>query len=170
MPISEKRLRVLIHFFKTRPMWGLIPIRIVFGSILFIHGATRLIEARHKTGAFIESLPGPASFAFVFGFALIEFVGGVLIIPGFLTRLAGGLLVIEMIISITIERLPFGFSGSGLSLELLLFAISGMLFLSGAGRFSVDRAIARRMLKVCPNVKHEAYVVAETIHTNFWLE
>ncbi|HBL39557.1 TPA: hypothetical protein DDZ10_02695 [Candidatus Uhrbacteria bacterium] len=170
MSISDVKLAALINLFKTRPIWGLIPVRIVFGSILFIHGATRLIEARQRSGALIEELPSEAAFVLVLLFAVTEFLGGALIIPGFLTRAAGFVLVVEMIVSITIERLPLGFSGSGLPFELLLFAVAGMLFLSGAGRFSIDRAIARRLLARAPNEKHEAYIVAETLHTRYWFE
>ncbi len=170
MSISEVKLAALINLFKTRPIWGLIPVRIVFGSILFIHGATRLIEARQRSGAFIEELPSEAAFVLVLVFAVTEFIGGALMIPGFLTRVAGFLLVIEMIASITIERLPLGFAGSGLPFELLLFSVAGMFFLSGAGRFSADRAIAKRLLRRCPSEKHEAYIVAETLHTRYWFE
>lgn len=154
----------LITLFKTRPIWGLIPVRIVFGSILLIHGAARLLEARQNSGAFIEELPGEAAFAFVLLFAIVEIVGGALIIPGLVTRFASFFLVLEMIVSITIEKLPLGWD-AGVGLELLMFATAGMLLLSGAGRFSLDRAIARRVLKRYPNVKHEAYVIAETIYT-----
>lgn len=170
MLITDAKQTALLNLFKTRPIWGIIPVRIVFGSILFIHGATRFIEARGRSGAFIEELPGEAAFVLVLLFAITEFIGGALIIPGFLTRAAGFVLVVEMIVSITIERLPLGFSGSGLPFELLLFAVAGMLFLSGAGRYSVDRAIARRLLAKCPNEKHEAYIVAETVHTRYWFE
>ncbi|MBI2485194.1 DoxX family protein [Candidatus Uhrbacteria bacterium] len=169
MVISERRLHVLMTLFKTRPVWGFIPLRIVFGSLLLVHGASRLIAVRQASGTFLADLPSETAYGIVLGFAVIEFVGGVLMIPGFLTRLAGFLLVIEMIVSITIERLPLGFEEIGLSFELLLFAVAGMFLISGAGRFSVDRAIAKRLLCHCPDEKHEAYIVAETIYTR-WFE
>lgn len=154
--------------FKTRPIWGFIPVRIAFGSILLMHGISRLLEARAPSSTFLADLPNEAAYGIVLAFAVVECVGGLLMIPGFLARFAGFLLVIEMIASITIERLPLGFEEVGLPFELLLFAVAGMFLISGAGRMSFDRAIARRLLCRCPDEKHEAYIVAETIYTRWY--
>jgi len=77
--------------------------------------------------------------------------------------------MVEMIFSIFSERIPLGFEGN-VGMELMLFAVASMLFFSGAGRFSVDRHIARRFLQKHPSKKWECYCIAETPHCEHWYE
>ena len=164
--MSTRKQKRLLTLFCTRPIWGLIPVRIAFGTIIALHGAKRLIEARQSTGAFIELIPSEAAFIIILLFAIVEFIAALMIIPGFLTRVAGFLLVVELAVSIIVERLPLGFGN--LQFELLLFVVANMLFMSGAGRYSVDRGIARKLLKKYPSQKHEAYTIAETPYCKWY--
>jgi len=167
--VTEKKARAWIQLFVTRPMWGLIPLRIAFGTILFIDAAQRLIHMHGAAGSFIEELPGPAAFVILLVFSILQFFGGVLIIPGFLSRMVGFVMVIELILSIFLERIPLGFHGN-IRMELIMFAVSTMIFFSGGGRFSVDRWIARRLLKHAPSKKWEHYLIAETPYCEKWYE
>lgn len=167
--MKEKHARTWIQLFVTRPMWGLIPLRIAFGTILLLDGAGRLIHMRGEVGSFIEELPGPAAFVILIVFSILQFFGGALIIPGFLSRVVGFVIVIELILSIFLERIPLGFQGN-IRMELMMLAVAAMLTFSGGGRFSVDRGIARRLLKDAPSKKWEHYLIAETPYCEKWYE
>lgn len=167
--MTIKKENFLLSIFVTRPMWGMISARITLGSMLLLHGASRLLIMRASPGTLLQELPGPISFAVLLLFSMVELLGGALIIPGFLSRLAGLMIVVEMAVSIFSERIPLGFSGD-IRLEILIFAVATMIFFSGAGRYSVDRWIARRLLKKYPNKKWEHYCIAETPYCEHWYE
>ncbi len=167
--MTIKKENFLLSIFVTRPMWGMLPARITLGTLLLLHGASRLFMMRVHPGTFLEILPGPVAFIILLAFSFVELLGGALIIPGFLTRLSGFMLLVEMASSIFSERIPIGFSGD-VRLEILIFSMAAMLFFSGAGRYSVDRWIARNLLKKYPNKKWEHYCIAETPYCEHWYE
>ena len=74
---------------------------------------------------------------------LLEVIGGIALLVGFLTRIASILFIIEMIGSTIIAKLPKGFVG-GYELDLLFIAISISLILTGPGRLSIEWNILRR--------------------------
>ncbi|MEK7105221.1 MAG: DoxX family protein [Patescibacteria group bacterium] len=167
--MTLKKEKLLFSLFVTRPAWGMIPARIMFGTILFLHGLQRLLMIRADAGTFLGELPGAAAFVILLMFSIVELLGGALIIPGFLSRIVGFTVIIEMIFSIFTERIPVGFVGD-VRLEMLLFSIAAMILFSGPGRFSVDRWIARKLLAKYPSKKWEHYVIAETPHCEHWYE
>ena len=167
MPVKKEK--VLFSLFVTRPAWGMVPARITFGTILLLHGLARLLMIKASPGTFLHELPGPVAFVILIIFSLVELLGGALIIPGFLSRLIGFVVVIEMIFSIFTERIPVGFPGD-VRLETLFFSFATLFLFSGGGRFSVDRWIARRLLQKYPSKKWECYVIAETPHCEHWYE
>lgn len=83
----------------------------------------------------------PASLALPVG--LLEVVGGIVLIVGLLTRIASILLMVEMIGSTFVAKLPKGFVG-GYELDLLLMAVAISLILTGPGRLSIEWNILRR--------------------------
>jgi putative oxidoreductase len=85
----------------------------------------------------------PAAMALPVG--LLEVVGGIALLVGFLTRVASILFIIEMIGSTIVAKLPKGFIG-GYELDLLLMAISISLLLTGPGRISVEWNVLKREL------------------------
>jgi len=85
-----------------------------------------------------------------------------LVISGFLGRVVGAIMVM-----VSISML---FNGGIVTSDVFIFAISVMLLMSGPGRFSVDRWIARRILERYPNQKKELYVLAETPYLDRWYE
>ncbi|MBU0531655.1 hypothetical protein KJ910_04175 [Patescibacteria group bacterium] len=84
------------------------------------------------------------------------------VIMGFLGRVVGAVMVM-----VAISML---FTSGIATTDIFIFAISVMLLMSGPGRFSVDRWIARRILERYPNPKKELYVIAETPYTDRWYE
>lgn len=94
-------------------------------------------------------------------FSLAVFVAAFLV-TGFLGRAIGGILVLATI--------PMFINGAIGAADALFFVISLTLLMSGPGRFSLDRYIARKILEQFPNHKKELYVIAETPFTDKWYE
>ena len=83
----------------------------------------------------------PPDLAILIG--LLEFIGGLAILLGFLTRIAAGLLAIEMIGSILLMKISNGFIG-GFELDLLYLAIMISLLITGPGFLSIEKNLLKR--------------------------
>lgn len=165
--MRPKHAKFWLYALGTRPMWGMLPLRIMFGVILVLEGLSRFVFFHENKAALLASLPSAWGYAILIGFSVIEILSGCLAIPGFLARFAGLCIVLEMTLSIAVERIPLAF-GRGLETQMLLLAIAGMMLFSGAGRHSVDHRLALRMLKNHPNRKKELYCVAEMPLCRWW--
>ncbi len=132
----DHAIRIILTVFATRPIWGLLPVRIAFGLLLVLESP--------------GSMFWPAC------------IIGLLVILGFLGRIVGAVMVLAAAAML---------AGGGIATDDLFFlAISIMLLMSGPGRFSIDRLIARRLLERYPNPKKELYVIAETPYIDRWYE
>lgn len=167
MKLSQKTGKVLTTLLATRPMWGMFPLRTIFGVMLILEGMSRFAIAKHNPEAIIGQIPGEWALVLVVIFSVIEIGSGLLSLIGFAQRLVGLLIVTEMSFVIFVERVPIDVSRD-LQTQILLFAIASMVLFSGAGRFSIDRYLARQLLKTFPNKKKELYCIAETPYTKWW--
>jgi putative oxidoreductase len=86
-------------------------------------------------------------FAVVSG--LIEFGGGIALALGLLSRLAGAAIFVDMMMAIVTVTWANGINAtgvkSGYELNLALGVLSLVIAIFGAGRFSIDALIARRL-------------------------
>jgi len=140
---------------------GLLLLRIFLGFIMVVHGTPKLIgPARQQMRSGMVQLGIPALlFDLV---ALLEFVGGIALIVGFLTRVASILFVLEMLGTISLylgklgrftpppemlqlmvtnsRRVMRGFiSGvGGWEFDLLILGASLVLLTAGAGSLAID--------------------------------
>src|SRR5262245_177327 len=128
-------------------LWVLLLLQLCLGLIFMAHGAQKLFGAFNGPGltAFTGSmarlgLPHPELWAWVV--ALVEFLGGVFIVFGFLTRVAALLIVVEMIGAIVLVNWKNGFfwTKGGMEFPLTLIVIALVLVITGPSPFSIDRA------------------------------
>jgi putative oxidoreductase len=119
--------------------------RIVTGWVFLWTGWGKLTHLPLVTENFANwGIPAPGLLApFVSG---VEFVGGIFLLAGFLTRISAGALGVVMIVAVkaaqweSVESLQDLF---GLE-EILYLALFLWLAIAGAGRISVDDALERR--------------------------
>lgn len=105
-----------------------------------IHGIPKLLDIPGTQNSF-ANMGLPPELAIIIG--LLEFIGGLAILLGIFTRIAAGLLAINMIGAILQVKLSKGFIG-GFELDLLYFAIMISLILMGPGNISIEKNILKR--------------------------
>ena len=124
--------------------WAPTILRIVAGIIFIPHGYQKLFGGMAKFTPYIVKLGFPftlAPTAFAYAAALAEFLGGILLIIGLLTRWAALFAGINMAIAVLKVHLHNGLTGSGgFEFPLALLAICVALVLMGGGKASMDRA------------------------------
>jgi putative oxidoreductase len=138
---------------------------LVLGVVFFAHGAQKALGwfggagFTGTMGFFTQGMHIPAPFAFLA--IMAEFLGGLGLIFGFLTRVAAFGVLVNMIVAILMVHSPNGLfmnwsgtqKGEGIEYHLLVLAITVVLMLHGAGAWSVDRILARRQVAPLGDVK-----------------
>lgn len=134
---------------KTWPVWFTLPIRFALGGIMFAHGAQKVLGTFGGPGfnAVINNPNTPFAFmrpAWLWwgAAALSEFVGGILIVIGLLTRVGAFFVACTMLTAIVGVHWPAFFGPNGIEYPLALLAMSFSLLISGGGMASFDMAIS----------------------------
>jgi putative oxidoreductase len=147
------------RLFETDEAWSSLILCVLLGLVIFPHGAQKVLGwyggfgFSGTLGFFTEQmhLPWVVAFLVIIG----EFFGSVGLLVGFLTRLTAASLAVIMLGAIATVHWPHGFfmnwfgkqAGEGFEYHLLVIAICAALVITGAGRWSVDGAIAKRSAK-----------------------
>lgn len=125
---------------------ALLVLRVVLGIVLVAHGAQKVFTyglagvtgSMTQMGAPLPSIVAPLVMA-------AEFLGGIAILVGFLTRIAAAGNILVQLGAIMLVHLPNGLMGQGgYELNLLILTMCVVLAVAGAGRFSLDDRVARR--------------------------
>ncbi len=137
---------------------GLIFMRIVLGALVLYFGAQKLFGAFGGLGfsGTVTDWEAKHHFHTAYSSALIfiEFIGGVCVLLGVLTRLAAFGLAFVSGVAAYLRAGDLGLYASAsvqdFGFQICLIAMSVMLLTSGAGNFSLDAILAKRMRKSKP--------------------
>jgi len=141
--------RLISRIFSTSKSWAPLALRVPIGVIFAAHGAQKLFGwfggyGLAGTGQWMDSIglhPGMLM-ALLSGGA--EFFGGLALLAGFLVRPAAAAQAIAMLVAIFSVHIDKGLfvTNNGYEYALALFAVTIALLFTGAGRLSVDAALA----------------------------
>ena len=122
-------------------------IRLIAGGSLAFHGYQILFGNIEGAGRFFESVGFEDGLLWAWIVGILEFVCGLLLAIGFLTRLAAGPIIVFMIVAIVTYHWENGYNWEARGIEYPLFwAIVVLHFLvRGGGRWSVDGLIGREI-------------------------
>lgn len=126
--------------------FGLLVLRVVVGIVFIAHGSQKIFEYTlpGTIGSFagmgvpLPEIAGPLV-------AFVELLGGILLVLGLLTRPVGILLAIDMLVALVLVHLSAGIwvADGGWEFVAVLGAAALAVAFTGAGRFSLDRAVLR---------------------------
>jgi putative oxidoreductase len=133
--------------------WVITIVRIVLGVVFFAHGAQMALGWFGGAGlqstvrVFRERLRIPAPLA-VLSIAA-EFLGGLGLIVGFLSRIAALGIAVVMIVAVVAVHRKFGFfmnwfgekQGHGIEYHVLVLTLALTVIIKGAGAFSLDQIL-----------------------------
>jgi putative oxidoreductase len=117
--------------------FALAVLRIVLGIVLLTHGKAKVFGGMAAHQQMVASLGMPDWMGYLS--AGTEFIGGILLITGLLTRFASIAVVIEMLVAIFRVHLKHGLTGpGGYEYPLLICTVAFGLIFFGAGPISLD--------------------------------
>lgn len=144
------------RFFGTEARWAPLVLRLVLGAVFFPHGAQKALgwfggHGWSGTVGFFSSMGIPAPMAALV--ILGEFLGAIGLLVGLGTRLAAAGIAAIMVGAIAMVHGEHGFfmnwfgaqAGEGYEYHLLAIGLAVALVVEGAGRFSLDRLVARAL-------------------------
>jgi putative oxidoreductase len=133
----------------TSPTWFTVPVRFALAAVMIAHGSQKVLGTFNGPG-FNTFIAGNTPFSFMrptwlwlTAAAFSEFVGGILIGLGFLTRVGAFFVACTMLTAVVGVHWNGGFfaSNRGFEFPLSLLGMALALLISGGGQASVDRAL-----------------------------
>lgn len=126
--------------------WGITVIRVATGIVFLMHGGQKLfVWGFGGVAVFMGKVGVPVPMLAGVVVTLAEFLGGLALVIGLLTRWSAILLAINMGVAILTVHLPNGFFlPEGFEFPLTLLAANAALALLGSGEASVDGLLAQR--------------------------
>jgi putative oxidoreductase len=115
-------------------------LRVALGGLFIYHGYPKMKDIGKGTGQWVKSIGLPAAVGPLA--AIAEFFGGIAVLTGTLTTVVAALFVLWTagLVWVSRVRIKKKFAG-GYELDILLLAVSLILFLLGGGVYSVDHLI-----------------------------
>ncbi len=144
----------MMWLFRTNGGVSALVLRVTLGAIMFCHGSQKVLgwfgghTFFQTLNMFTHQMHIPAPLALLVMAA--EFLGGIGLVVGFLTRVAAFGIGCDMAGAVLLVHWRFGLfmnwfgnqKGEGIEYHLLVIAICIVLIIRGAGALSVDHAIA----------------------------
>ncbi len=133
--------------------WSLTFLRIVLGFILMYHGYMKLFVPGGFTGTvgFMTALKIPLPLYSGLFIALLEFLGGIFLIFGMVTKLTSFLLFIEMLVAFFKVHLKNGLviSGAAYGYEFVLLILAALVIIlvNGAGKLSLGKLFKKKIFQ-----------------------
>jgi len=150
-------------YVQGRAALGIALLRVLVGVAFMFHGYPKIVSPTDWMGP--DGFLSPGMQALV---AVVEFVGGIMLIAGFFTRIAAFFIACDMIGALGLVEIPRGspFVGVGHTLEpaLLYLFTMVLLLLAGPGTLSVDASMwaGRRRARPAPKSAGTVDTVTET--------
>jgi len=134
--------------------YGLAILRIVLGIAMIVHGWSKLSGGVDNVAGFFGGMlgiPAPGLMAWVV--TIVELVGGILLVVGFLTQIAGILIALDMLCAIlfafVLRGAPFIENGEiSWEREAVFAAAALCIVLAGPGAWAVEDAVAENRTRV----------------------
>lgn len=134
--------------YRTWNDWAPLPLRLILGGAMMAHGVSKFQGGIENTAGFFGSLGIPAPGLMAWFVALLETVGGLMLIVGAFTALVSVLLILNMLVAMLTVHWDAGFfftnQPPGIEVNLLFIAGLLTLVLGGPGAYSVDRTMQDR--------------------------
>ncbi len=143
--------------FQTDDSWSLLVLRIMLGAVMFPHGAQKLLGwfGGYGFSGTMDAFTGKMGMPWIIAFLVIigESLGALALIAGFFTRFTAASLAVIMFGAVAMAHWQNGFfmnwfgqqAGEGFEYHLLVIGMCVALVLAGAGKWSVDQEIAKRL-------------------------
>jgi len=143
--------------FSTEGKTSTLLLRLGLGAVFFPHGAQKVLGwfggygFEGAMGFFTGTMHIPAVFAFLA--ILAEFGGSLALLTGLFTRAAAFGIAVNMAVAVAMVHWQNGFfmnwfgnqKGEGFEYHLLAITAAVVLMIAGGGKFSADRAIAKKL-------------------------
>lgn len=136
----------------TRAGLGITLIRVIVGIIFIAHGSQKLFGAfggygLEGTGQWMESIGLTPGYLMALLSGSAEFFGGLAFVIGLLARPAAVVLIFLLGVAIISVHLAHGLfmANNGYEFALALLAGAVAVLIEGAGKLSIDRAIAAKV-------------------------
>lgn len=125
--------------------WGMLPLRVAVGLVFLMHGGQKLfVFGLGGTADIMGKLGLPLPLAAAAVVLAVELLGGLGILLGVFTRLAGALLAFEMLVAILVARVHGGFFAPyGYEFEFTLLCACLTFAMHGPGRTSLEGILRR---------------------------
>ena len=117
---------------------GLLVLRLALGAVMIAHGYQKIFGGMPQLMQMLQHMGIPAWMGYLTVAA--EFGGGILLVVGFLTRLAAFAIFIDMLVAIIKVHLHNGLfsKNGGFEFPMVCGAIAFSLIWSGAGPIAMD--------------------------------
>lgn len=131
----------------TTSTWVTIPLRLALGIVFIAHGSQKVLGSFGGPGLkAITGMPAPLglrpAWLWMGAAAFSEFVGGILVLLGLLTRVGAFFIACTMLVATIGVHWPNFFANhSGFEYPFALFAIALALLIAGGGQASVDQML-----------------------------